>query len=452
MNMLNFMLHRSVRFSPYDHCIAPQKVKRGLVQMNVVQEQMPIPAVAAMAPLHVLVVDDSSLQRRILAASLQRWGYRVTEAESGGDALAICLSDPPDLVLSDWMMPGMDGLEFCQAFRQLPREAYGYFILLTSKAEKEDVALGLDCGADDFLTKPVNPAELRARISAGTRIIDMQRQLTEKNRLICSTLRELQTLYEALDNDLIAAKKLQQSLLRERFRDFGTAQVSLQLRSSGHVGGDLVGFFPAGGSRIGLFALDVSGHGISSALMTARLAGYLSSASPEHNIALIRNDDGTLAPLPPACVVEMLNRLVLEEVQTEHYFTLLLADIDLATGRAVMVQAGHPHPVVQRRDGRQEILGKGGLPVGLIDAAEFEAFECTLEPGDRLIILSDGVSECPDLTGKLLGAEGVTRMLEHLRHLSGTAFLESMLWYLNEHAGSQDFPDDISAIVLEYAG
>jgi len=403
-------------------------------------------------PLHVLIVDDSNLQRRILSASLKRWGFRVTEAVSGHDALKACAMDPPDLVLSDWMMPGMNGLDFCQAFRKLPQEEYGYFILLTSKSEKDEVALGLDCGADDFLTKPVNSAELRARISAGMRIIDMQRQVTEKNRLLGAALNELQALYDVLDSDLLEAKKLQQSLIRDRFKDFGSARMSLLLRSSGHVGGDLVGFYPAGDSRIGLFALDVSGHGISSALMTARLAGYLSSSSPEHNIALTRLDDGRHVPLPPACVVEMLNRLVLREVQTEHYFTLLLADVDLVTGRVVMVQAGHPHPVVQRRDGLLETFGSGGLPVGLIEGAEFEEFECTLAPGDRLVILSDGVVECPDPLNNQLGSEGVALMLDRLRDLSGAALLEAMIWHLTDHAQGRDFPDDISAIVLEFQG
>ena len=421
------------------------------------QTQFPIEqgqdlADAAAQALHVLVVDDSSLQRRILAASLTRWGFRVTEAASGQDALQACVVDPPDLVLSDWMMPGMDGLGFCQAFRKLPRDDYGYFILLTSKSEKDEVALGLDCGADDFLTKPVNAAELRARISAGKRIIDMQRQVTEKNRLLGNALHELQSLYNALDNDLLEAKKLQQSLIRDRFKDFGNARMSLLLRSSGHVGGDLVGFYPAGKAHIGLFALDVSGHGISSALMTARLAGYLSSSSPEHNIALTHAADGSYVALPPARVVEMLNRLVLQELQTEHYFTLLLADVDLLTGRVVMVQAGHPHPVVQRCDGQQETLGKGGLPVGLIPEAAFEEFECTLAPGDRLLILSDGVVECPDPQNTQLGAEGVTAMLDRLRNLTGAPMLEAMMWYLTDHAAGQDFPDDISAILLEFDG
>ncbi|MFD1195165.1 PP2C family protein-serine/threonine phosphatase [Seohaeicola saemankumensis] len=403
-------------------------------------------------PLRVLVVDDSDLQRLILVPLLTRWGFQVSQAASGHDALALCAAEPPDLVLSDWMMPGMDGLAFCRAFRALPRDDYGYFILLTSKSGKEDVALGLDCGADDFLTKPVNPAELRARISAGTRIIDMQRQLSDKNRLITSTLAELQALYDALDTDLAEAKKLQQSLVRERSHDFGTAQVSLLLRSSGHVGGDLVGFYPAGETHAGLFALDVSGHGISSAMMTARLASYMSSSAPEHNIALNRSSDGALSHLPPEQVVGSLNRLVLEEVQTDHYLTLFLADADLQTGRVVMVQAGHPNPMIQRRDGTLEILGAGGLPVGLFESALYQQFDCILAPGDRLIVLSDGVVECPDLQDRLFGNEGASRMLEELRHMAGTALLEAMIWHLTEYAGGRDFPDDISALLFEFKG
>jgi sigma-B regulation protein RsbU (phosphoserine phosphatase) len=128
----------------------------------------------------VLVVDDSRLQRRILVASLKKWGFEVVEAESGEAAMEICLADPPDLILSDWMMPGMNGLEFCRAFREQSKDNYSYFILLTSKSEKNEVAEGLDAGADDFLTKPVSSDELRARISAGERILRTVREKPDR--------------------------------------------------------------------------------------------------------------------------------------------------------------------------------------------------------------------------------------------------------------------------------
>jgi sigma-B regulation protein RsbU (phosphoserine phosphatase) len=127
----------------------------------------------------VLIVDDSRAQRKILQMQLTRWGYDITEAASGDEALALCLAQDFDIVLSDWMMPGMSGLEFCKAFRDLPREGYGYFILLTSKSEKTEIADGLENGADDFLTKPVSADELRARLRAGERILGMQDELVE---------------------------------------------------------------------------------------------------------------------------------------------------------------------------------------------------------------------------------------------------------------------------------
>ncbi len=395
------------------------------------------------------MVDDSRLQRRILTASLKKWGFAVTEAESGDQALEICRDTPPDLVLSDWMMPGMSGVEFCAEFRRMSRDNYGYFILLTSKSDKAEIAHGLDVGADDFLTKPVDPGELRARITAGERILEMERELTEKNRLVNSTLDKLQTLYASLDADLIEAKKLQQSLVRDRHRDYGTAEVSMLLRSSGHVGGDLVGMFPVSDTRIGLYGIDVSGHGVSSALMTARLAGYLSGAAPEQNVALERLPDGGYAPRRPGQTIAALNDLFLSELETEHYFTLLLADVDLATGRVVMAQAGHPYPAVQRADGSVEMVGEGGLPVGLIPGAEYQEFEVQLRPGDRLMIHSDGVTECAAPDGTLLDDEGLARILQGLRGARAMSCLESLIWKLADFAGDDTFADDVSAILLE---
>lgn len=420
--------------------------------MRVVKQEKQQDLPARRAIQRVLVVDDSRLQRRILTSLLNREGYEVHEASSGQEALDICEIVSPDLVLSDWVMPEMDGLQFCETFRARETEEYGYFILLTSKSEKEEIARGFESGADDFLTKPVNAHELRARISAGERILRMQRELTKKNQLISETLNELQDIYDSIDHDLIEAKKFQQSLVRERYKEFGAATLSMTLRSSGHVGGDLVGHFPIGPNRIGMYSIDVSGHGISSALMTARLAGYLSASSPDQNIALSQQPDGSFAPLPPSEVVRQLNTLFLNEVETEHYFTMVLADVDFANGKVLMVQAGHPHPILQNAESKIEYLGSGGLPVGLIEDAEFPQFELTLSAGDRLVVLSDGVTECPDPEGNLFDEDRLERLLKRLHKVSGEAFFEAMLWELSEFAGGKRFPDDISGVVLEISG
>ena len=310
------------------------------------------------ASLPILVVDDSNVQLRILASLVKRMGHKVVMASSGQEALDAYENGIFSIIISDWMMPDMDGLDLCRAIRKRSPDAYIYFILLTSKGEKDDIAQGLDAGADDFLTKPVNGEELRARMTAGQRIIDVQQELRR-------TLTKLRELYDAVDRDLIEARKLQHSLIREPLQNHGAATLSLFLQSSGRVGGDLVGTYPIDENKFGAYSIDVSGHGVASALLSARLAGYLSSTSPEQNIALSKVGD-RYCPLSPSDVVAMLNDLILNEVETEHYFTIALTHIDASTGAVVMCQAGHPHPALQNIDGSVEFVGNGGMPVCVV--------------------------------------------------------------------------------------
>jgi phosphoserine phosphatase RsbU/P len=398
---------------------------------------------------HVLVVDDSRAQRHIVAMHLRRWGYLVSEAESAFDALAICEGQRVDIVISDWMMPGMTGLEFCRKFRGLGQESYGYFVLLTSKSEKTEIADGLEAGADDFLTKPVSGNELRARLRAGERMLAMQAELLAKNKVIVSTLVELQKLYDSLDRDLIEARKLQQTLIRDRVRDYGWARASLLVRNSGRVGGDLAGSFRVDDGRVAVYSIDVSGHGVASAMMTARLAGFLTGSSPDQNLAFGRGPDGGQVLLPPEEVAERFNRLMLEEIQAEQYFTMIFAVVDRETGTLSLVQAGHPHPMLIRASGQVEQLGRGGLPVGLVPGAKYERVEVTLQPGDRLVLVSDGFTECPLPGGTDFGEDGLTQSLIRSSHLPGSDLLEALVWDLTQQSGSDSFPDDLSGLVLD---
>ncbi|WP_170468258.1 PP2C family protein-serine/threonine phosphatase [Ruegeria arenilitoris] len=402
----------------------------------------------------VLVVDDSRLQRRILVASLKKWGFEVLEADSGDAAIELCATDPPDLVLSDWVMPGMSGLDFCKAFRALDSKQYSYFILLTSKSEKQEVARGLDAGADDFLIKPLEADELRARISAGARILGMQRELSRKNQMIENALEELRVAHDAIDKDLIQARKIQESLVPELTRQFGKSQVSMLLKTCGHIGGDLVGMFSPGVNRLGFYSIDVSGHGITSAMMTARLGSYLSSSHFEQNVAMERRFDKFYALLPPEQVAETLNSRLMADTGIEEYFTMVYAIVDLRNGHVKMVQAGHPHPLLLCQNGRTEFLGEGGLPIGLLPDVSFQRTEFYMQPGDRLLLFSDGFTECGLEDGSLLEEEGLRQMaLDCGPGRGGTEFLDDMFWRLTQAMPpGSGMDDDVSAVFFEYNG
>lgn len=349
-------------------------------------------------------------------------------------------------------MPGMDGLALCRKVREIEGDFYIYFILLTAKSEKGAVAEGLDVGADDFLTKPVNAEELRARISAGDRILKMERELFEKNRLISSTLAEISALYEAVDRDLAEARKMQQALVSERFRDFGSATVSLMLQPSGHVGGDLVGFFEAGARKVALFSIDVSGHGIASALMTSRLAGYLSDSAPARNIALIHDGFDSYIPRPPQEAANLLNKVMLEEMQSDLYCTMVLAYVDLKTGDVDITQCGHPNPAIVDPQGEVRFFGEGGLPIGLLDGADYTQWRFRMKQGERLILYSDGFTECENTHGVQLDESGFSNLIKNYADLTGTDFCNALVWGLDAYREGQESMDDVSCAVLAFNG
>jgi len=399
----------------------------------------------------VLIVDDSRLQRRILASHLAKWDLHVTEADSGEAALEICTESMPDLVISDWMMPGLNGLEFCRAFRELPD--FGYFILLTSKSEKEEVAEGLDAGADDFLTKPVNAGELRARISAGERILSMHRELTKKNTMLTEALRKLQSFYDSIDRDLIQAKTIQESLVPRQSAMFGKSRVDLLLKPCGHIGGDLVGMFSPRDNEVGFFSIDVSGHGITSAMMTARLGGYLSSTFFDQNVAMERQPDDRFTLRSPDVVAAQLNARIAADKGIEEYFTMVYATVDLDTGRVRMVRAGHPHPLLIRADGSAEFIGEGCLPIGLMPDARYVTTEFEMGPGDRLLAYSDGFPECRVIGGRYLEDFGLLELVRACEKVRpGRAFLDELYASLFKimDSGDEGLEDDVSAAMFEF--
>ncbi len=130
--------------------------------------------------MRVLIAEDDSISRRMLEAFLVKWGYEVQVATEGEEAWGVLQgNDAPRLAVLDWMMPGRDGIDICRSIRQRKGRAYIYILLLTARGQKEDIVEGLEAGADDYVTKPFDPYELRARLRAGRRIVELQEQLLQ---------------------------------------------------------------------------------------------------------------------------------------------------------------------------------------------------------------------------------------------------------------------------------
>ena len=396
----------------------------------------------------VLVVDDSRAHRRLMTRTLERWGYLAIEADSGEHALEVCRTRDIGLVVSDWMMPGISGAEFCRIYREMFRDKPGYFILLTAQTEREVLAEGLESGADDFLSKPVSSIELHARLRAGERVLNAQRALATKNEELTMTLERLSDAYSAIDRDLREARLFQEALVPDRHVPLVGMDISLLFQPSGHVGGDMVGYFRIRDGEMGLYAVDVSGHGVSSALMTARIASYFSGAAPDRNMALTPTVDG-YEMVAPDEVCRRLNALLQKDAESDQYLTMVLARVSTRTGEVTMCQAGHPSPLILRADGGMEFHESFGMPVGLVDDAEYQSSTIRLGHGDRLLVFSDGLTECPDAAGNLLDEDGLTRILRKQAGSRGQELLAGLVDALANFSGRHDFPDDLSALLVE---
>jgi sigma-B regulation protein RsbU (phosphoserine phosphatase) len=134
--------------------------------------------------MRILIAEDDRISRRLLERKLSSWGYEVVSCSNGAEAWqALHHDDAPSLAILNWMMPGMDGVEVCREIRKQKHPGYTYIILLTARDRKKDIVEGIEAGADDYVTKPFNPHELKVRIRAGRRILEMQSELMQREKL-----------------------------------------------------------------------------------------------------------------------------------------------------------------------------------------------------------------------------------------------------------------------------
>jgi DNA-binding response OmpR family regulator len=145
--------------------------------------------------MKILIAEDEPVSRRVLEKALQDWGYELVVAENGARAWELLQGeDAPRLAILDWMMPGLDGPEICRRVRATPRGESTYLLLLTSRGAVADIVSGLDAGADDYLTKPFDREELRARVGVGVRMVELQLSLAERVRELQAALEEVTQL------------------------------------------------------------------------------------------------------------------------------------------------------------------------------------------------------------------------------------------------------------------
>ncbi len=414
-----------------------------------------------------MIAEDSRIQARMLQKRLESAGFDVRHGEDGVLALKLIREDPPDLIISDIEMPNMNGYELCREVKEDSQLRRIPLILLSTLSDPQDIIEGLQAGADNYVTKPYETDYLLGRIDsllntpiAETEVEDDSDALEVTLRgkrfavksgrqqvlnLLISTfegaveknveliranqelsmsrdqlakqhemLRELNAQLEANNNrmtrDLDAAARIQHSLLPSGDVAVQNVEVAWRYIPCDELAGDFLSFFMLDDRHLALYVVDVSGHGVSSSLLSVTVARSLSRQVTTTSILARQDEDGSVIVTPPASVANELNRRFPMEDQGNLYFTMFYGILNTLTGDLRYVSAGHPPAVVLPVDGGEpEMLPAEGFAIGWLEDIDADEESTALNTGDRLFIFSDGV---PEAMNEDLEELGDDRMLE----------------------------------------
>ncbi|MEI6257078.1 MAG: fused response regulator/phosphatase [Planctomycetota bacterium] len=428
-----------------------------------------LPAVASVGGgVDVLIAEDSRIQAKMLNRWLVEAGHTVRWGETGAHALALARERRPDIIVSDIEMPVMTGYEFCKAVKTDPTLRTVPFILLSTLADPIDIIRGLDAGADNYVTKPYEPAFLLARIQsllaspleeagdgdntpmlevtlagqqfrvkAGRQqvlnlLVSTFENAVAKNQELVVANQDLSVARDTLQRtngelvdlndrisrinehmvrDLNAAAKVQRSLLPGKDIVIPTTQVSWRYVPCQSLAGDFLNIFPLDDEHVGLFVVDVSGHGVPSSLMAVTVGRFLTPKVSDQSLLVRQGPDGKVVVARPAEVATQLNKLFQADEFSGLYFTILYGVLHVPTGRLDWVSGGHPAMVRVPLGGPPEFHGADGFPIAFVPDVEYEQQTLQLAPGDRLYLYSDGVTEAMDKDREPLGDQALADVL-----------------------------------------
>ncbi len=393
--------------------------------------------------MKILIAEDESVSRRMLEKTLEKWGYEFVSTNNGINALQAFKEERFEIVITDWMMPEMNGLELVKHIRENQSSDYVYIIMLTAKSEKEDLVIGMDTGADDFVAKPFDRDELRVRLRAGERIIQLEESLSQKNV-------DLQKANERMKLDLEAAAEIQKSLLPTSPPQLKGINIAWRFRPCDELAGDIFNIFNLDEDEIGFYVLDVSGHGVSAALLAVTLSRMLSPVLDQASLlkSHTKSPPGYYIS-KPAHVANQLNKRFQIDPNNGQFFTLLYGILNKTTNQLRYVSAGHPGIIYMSQTSEAELLRVRSMPIGFMEDAEYQQQVLQLSPGDRIFIYSDGIPEAENPQNELFGNEQMLTTLQDLAHLTIEDSLDQLLQNVEVWCKSPSLKDDATLLSIE---
>ncbi|MDB5296379.1 MAG: rsbP 2 [Phycisphaerales bacterium] len=388
----------------------------------------------------------------MLSRRLQRDGYVVGVAADGPAALAAIARDPFDVVLLDVEMPGMTGFDVLKEVRRTRSPAELPVLIATARNDRQDILTALGLGANDFVTKPLDFAVVSARVRTQ---LGHKRAVDRGAALAADLVRRNADLERAngrMRQSLDMASRVQRSLLPAGPLRVPGLSFAWVYEPCDELGGDTLNIFPLGPDHVGFYLLDVSGHGVPSALMAVTLSRML-AAVPGQPSLVERVGAAGPEPRPPVDVVNELNRrFQMASATGAQYFTLFYGVLDVPGRQLRYVSAGHPPALYLPAGGTPRWLEDPSFAVGWFADPEYEERTLALAPGDRLFVYSDGCTETLDPAVNQFGTARMAAACCDARGAALQGTLDLLLQRMAGHRGGGAADDDISALAVEVGG
>lgn len=354
-------------------------------------------------------------------------------ARNGEEGVAQAQKHCPALIICDWQMPKMSGLDVCRQVKADESLANTFFILLTTRSTVEDRIQGLDTGADDFLSKPIEVNELKARVRSGLRLYRAAQQLQ-------TLAKDLQAQKQTLEAEMVEAAEYVRSLLPEPMS--GDVTIDSRFLPSKQLGGDCFDYYWLDPDFLMIYLIDVSGHGLGSALPSVSVQNLLRSQSlPGVNF------------YRPDIVLQTLNEVFQMDDQNDQYFTIWYGVYNKQRRQLFYASAGHPPAVlltkVEGEAPQVKCLKTRSSPIGMFPNTKYVSERCVIDDSSSLYIFSDGIYEVNQPNGTIWGLDGFIQLLIEANN-SDTCSLDDLLHKVKLLSGSDTLEDDCSLLQVKF--
>ncbi|MCC5815135.1 MAG: SpoIIE family protein phosphatase [Leptospira sp.] len=397
----------------------PEMLETLSMEVETVTEK--VPRIEDLNSLRILVVDDEPINRQVLKNQLSKENYIILEAGSGPEAIRIIENEQtPDLVILDVMMPVMNGYEVCAKLREKYKLQELPILLIITKNQIQDVVIGLEAGANDYLSKPFDKRELMTRV---------------RNLLTIKQATQEQTKYLSYQNEMKIAKSLQTSILPEMPPQLPGIHFAYDYTPMEQVGGDFFDFHLINDQRIGVIIADVSGHGVPAALVASMFKIAASIQFEKSN--------------NPGELLTNINRTLFGKTK-KSFITASYIEFDLKERKLFHARAGHPPMLFLDKNSEESYQSTPkGMMIGWFENAKFEVEELPLFGAKRVALYTDGIIEARNPQGELYSTE---RFIEILKKTK-TWETDKAMAYVKEDifrwTETKDLEDDLTLILID---